>query len=210
MRSYSGAVPDDPATRRRKAVVAGHRGDEPGARTALADPEARVRAAGLSALARMGRLGVDDLRSGLGDPDRTVRRRAAGLAGQVTAAQDRRVLRPLLRTALGDSDALVVDAACFALGELGGSSAVDHLSTVATGHPDPRCREAAVAALGSIGQARGLTAVLAALDDSPAVRRRAAVALAAFAGPEVDAALRRCRDDRDWQVRQAAEILLEG
>jgi HEAT repeat protein len=40
------------------------------------------------------------------------------------------------------------------------------------------------------------------------VRRRAAVALAAFAGPSVEAALRRCLDDRDWQVRQVAEDLL--
>jgi len=50
--------------------------------------------------------------------------------------------------------------------------------------------------------------VLAALDDKPAIRRRAAVALAAFEGPEVDAALKRCLDDRDWQVRQVAEDLL--
>jgi hypothetical protein len=34
------------------------------------------------------------------------------------------------------------------------------------------------------------------------------IALAAFEGPEVDAALRRALEDRDWQVRQAAEDLL--
>ena len=45
-------------------------------------------------------------------------------------------------------------------------------------------------------------------DDKPAIRRRAAVALAAFEGPEVEAALRRCLEDRDWQVRQVAEDLL--
>ena len=54
----------------------------------------------------------------------------------------------------------------------------------------------------------GLPAVLAALEDKPAIRRRAAVALAAFEGPEVEAALRRCLEDRDWQVRQVAEDLL--
>jgi len=37
------------------------------------------------------------------------------------------------------------------------------------------------------------------------VRRRAVLALAPFEGPEVDAALTRALDDRDWQVRQAAE-----
>jgi HEAT repeat protein len=70
------------------------------------------------------------------------------------------------------------------------------------------CRESAVAALGAIGDPTGLPAILAALDDKPAVRRRAAVALAAFTGPSVEAALRRCLDDRDWQVRQVAEDLL--
>jgi len=33
------------------------------------------------------------------------------------------------------------------------------------------------------------------------------VALAAFDGPEVDEALDRAAEDRDWQVRQAAEDL---
>jgi HEAT repeat protein len=51
--------------------------------------------------------------------------------------------------------------------------------------------------------------VLAGCNDKPAVRRRAVLALAPFDGPEVDAALRAALDDRDWQVRQAAEDLLE-
>jgi HEAT repeat protein len=50
--------------------------------------------------------------------------------------------------------------------------------------------------------------VLAATRDRPAVRRRAVIALAACEGPEGDAALRRALEDRDWQVRQAAEDLL--
>jgi HEAT repeat protein len=50
--------------------------------------------------------------------------------------------------------------------------------------------------------------VLAGTADKAAVRRRAVVALAAFDGPEVDAALRRATEDRDWQVRQIAEDLL--
>jgi HEAT repeat protein len=53
-----------------------------------------------------------------------------------------------------------------------------------------------------------LPAVIDALDDKPAIRRRAAVALAAFDGPAAEAALRRCLEDRDWQVRQVAEDLL--
>ena len=65
-----------------------------------------------------------------------------------------------------------------------------------------------MAALGAIGDPAGLSAVVAALEDKPAIRRRAAVALAAFEGPEVETALRRCLEDRDWQVRQVAEDLL--
>lgn len=55
---------------------------------------------------------------------------------------------------------------------------------------------------------RGLPAILAACNDKPAVRRRAVLALAPFDGEEVDAALEKALEDRDWQVRQNAEILL--
>jgi HEAT repeat protein len=40
-----------------------------------------------------------------------------------------------------------------------------------------------------------------------AIRRRAVIALAAFDDPRVEDAWRRCLEDRDWQVRQAAEDL---
>jgi hypothetical protein len=50
--------------------------------------------------------------------------------------------------------------------------------------------------------------VLEATTDKPAVRRRAVLALAAFEGPEVDAAWERARTDRDRQVRDAVDELL--
>jgi HEAT repeat protein len=96
-------------------------------------------------------------------------------------------------------------------GHLGGpaaEAAVAALVDMATAHADALCREAAVAALGAIGDPAGLPAILAATTDKPAVRRRAVIALAPFEGPEVDAALERALTDRDWQVRQAAEDLL--
>ena len=74
-------------------------------------------------------------------------------------------------------------------------------------------REPRVAALGAIGDDRGLDAILAATADKPAIRRRAVLALAPFVAPEhpraaeVAAALERALTDRDWQVRQAAEDL---
>jgi HEAT repeat protein len=69
-------------------------------------------------------------------------------------------------------------------------------------------REACAAALGSLGDARGLQAILSACTDKPAVRRRAILALAAFEGDEVDAALSAALEDKDWQVRQNAEDLI--
>ncbi|MGH9103434.1 MAG: HEAT repeat domain-containing protein, partial [Acidimicrobiales bacterium] len=87
---------------------------------------------------------------------------------------------------------------------------VEDLARIASSHRDALCREAAVAALGSIGSPGGLGAILAALEDVPAVRRRAVLALAPFEGPEVAGALQRAAGDRDWQVRQAAEDLMAG
>ncbi len=116
-------------------------------------------------------------------------------------------LRAAVVNSLDDADALVVDAAAFALGERLVVSAVDDLARVASHHSDARCREAAVAALGALGDDRGRTAIIAALDDKPPVRRRAVVALANFEGPDVEAALARAREDRDWQVRAAADQL---
>jgi len=208
-------VPDDPRTepaeRRRRAVAAGHRGDEAGARAALTDPDPAVRAAGLGALGRMGALGPPELLAALADPAEVVRRRAAEVSAGTgwPGGRPPAVVRTALRGALADDEPLVAEAACWALGETADRAAVGLLASVATGHPDTRCREAAVAALGAIGDPAGLPAVLAALGDKPTVRRRATVALAAFEGPEAESGLRRSLADRDWQVRQVAEILLD-
>jgi HEAT repeat protein len=189
--------------RRRVVALAGHTGDEPVARHGLSDDAPSVRVTALGALDRLGILTEDDLRAALTDPAPSVRRRSCELA---PAFPDVGVL-----VALDDSDSSVVEMAAWSLGERGERTAVASLSSLASvgsGHSDPLCREAAVAALGAIGDPAGLPAILAALDDKPAIRRRAAVALAAFDGAPVEAALRRCLDDRDWQVRQVAEDLL--
>ncbi len=194
-------VPED-IGRRRRVALAGHQGDEATIRAALADPSGDVRATALGALRRMGRLEPPDVEAAVADPSPIVRRRACEVS----------VAAPVPLTALlEDADVLVVEAACFALGERGGeegsADAVAALVAAAGNHDDPLCREAAIAALGAIGDRAGLTAILAGLDDKPAVRRRAVLALAPFEGPEVEAALERARTDKDWQVRQAAEDL---
>ena len=192
----------DETRRRAAAAQAGHAGDEGAARRSLADPSPRVRATALAAMARLGRATAADVQAALADPDPLVRRRGCTVAVGVPGVD----LLPLL----GDDDPLVVENAAWALGERSPApaGAVDALARVATSSADALCREAAVAALGAIGDPAGLPTILAATADKPAVRRRAVLALAPFEGPEVEEALRRALDDRDWQVRQAAEDLL--
>jgi HEAT repeat protein len=196
----------DAAERRRAAVLAGHAGDAAAARSRLRDPDPAVRAAALGALERCGALTADDLVAALDDPAAAVRRRGAELAARRPGDEAPSLLGPL-----ADGDPTVVEVAAWACGERSPTEpgVVTVLAAVATGHADALCREAAVAALGAIGDPAGLPAVLAACGDKATVRRRAVLALAPFEGPEVDAALELARTDRDWQVRQAAEDLLD-
>ena len=189
--------------KRREAALAGHYRDENTARELLEDASPQVRATALGALVRMGAVTKKDALRAIADRDPEVRRR--GCAAAVSLDED--VGLAALRA---DADAGVVEAAAWALGERGETSAaaVPALAGVATSHEDPLCREAAVAALGAIGDPGGLPAILHATKDKPAVRRRAVIALAPFDGPSVDDALRAALEDRDWQVRQAAEDLL--
>lgn len=188
------------ADRKRAAVLAGHNADEATARPLLGDESGAVRAAARRALRRMDALSVEDVSAALADPDATARAAACVLTVDVADVD----VAPLL----DDTEPRVVEAAAWALGERGEVSAVPRLSAVARSHDDSLCREAAVAALGAIGDESGLAAILAAMGDRATVRRRAVLALAPFSGPEVEAALERAATDRDWQVRQAAEDLV--
>lgn len=194
--------PIGPIAARRAAAIAGHEGDAGLALVLLGHPDAATRATALAALARMDMLGATTLAAALADPSPAVRRRAV-----VLAVPNRSVP---LAALLADDDATVVEAAAYACGERSPADpdAVAGLSAVVTDHRDPLCREAAVAALGAIGDPDGLPAVLAATHDRATVRRRAVIALAPFSGADVDAALTQATGDRDWQVRQAAEDLL--
>jgi HEAT repeat protein len=206
--------PEDPVERAAAVAALGLAEPAGAVEPFLADADPRVRMAALGARARLGGPGVVAAwRRALGDPDPRVRARACDLAPKMLASSEPGGAEVLV-AALCDPDPAVVEAASWALGELGppavAAGAVAGLAALAGSHADPLVREAAVAALGSLGDPAGLGAVLAACHDRPAVRRRAVMGLSAFEGPEVEAALETASTDRDWQVRQAAEDLLRS
>ncbi len=171
----------------------------------LDSSEPRHRVLALRAGARRHILTPELWRHALGDPEVSVRRDALTLLAYEII--DFNEVAPIVIEALEDDEPLVVDAAIFALAEHLYADAVVRVSELALTHDDPRCRETAIAALGAFGDERGRHAVLAALDDKPAVRRRAIVALSNFEGPDIDDALARASEDRDWQVRAAVDQL---
>lgn len=185
----------------RAVVVAGHTGDAETALAGLASADPGVRAAALGALERLDALDADTITAALDDADVAVRRRAAELSATHPTVD--------LLAVLDDPDDRVVEVAAWACGEHESrrDAIVERLVELAGTAEDPLVRESAVAALGAIGDERGLGAIIVACDDKPAVRRRAVLALAPFDGAEVDAAIERALVDRDWQVRQAAEDL---
>jgi HEAT repeat protein len=194
----------DRERRRRDVALAGHRGDAAEARRHLDDPDPHVRATALGALERAGSLTPDDLGPALADPDPGVRRRACEALARRPGDEP-----PSLAPLLTDPDPGVVETAAWACGERQPPEpgTVGRLAPLATGHDDALVREAAVAALGAIGDPEGLPAILEATRDRATVRRRAVLALAPFEGHEVEQTLQAARHDRDWQVRQAAEDL---
>ncbi|MCP4228002.1 MAG: hypothetical protein GY773_32040 [Actinomycetia bacterium] len=188
----------------RTIAEAGHRGDTQLVGEALQAHDPHIRHTALGAAERLKILDIERLSAFLGDEDLQVRRRALELAARFEPTQ---ALIQAVATLL-DGDA-TAEAAAFAIGELGTDDAtiVSRLEDQATTHDDVLCRESAVAALGSLGL--GKQAVLAATGDVAPVRRRAIIALANFEGDDVEAAINAALGDRDWQVRQISEDLVE-
>lgn len=180
-------------------VAAGYSGDHDTVAQGLTSDEALVRVAALGALQRLNSLTTEHLQSFVADADARVRRRVAELG-----ATDRKFdLLPLLH----DPDESVIEMAAWSSGEheVVSELVFERLVHLTIHHDDLLVRESAVAALGAIGDERGLAAILRACEDKPAIRRRAVLALAPFSGPDVDAAIEKALQDRDWQVRQSAE-----
>ena len=185
----------------RDLVIAGHEGNEQTARDALGEADPVARQLALGALARMDELTDADLIAAFRDEVAAVRHRAVTLA----ATHPEVSVLALLR----DPEPSVVEAAAWAAGEqeVVTDDVLLVLCELGASAADPLVREASVAALGAIGDERGLPVILGACTDKPNIRRRAVLALAPFSGAEVDAALAAALIDRDWQVRQAAEDL---
>lgn len=183
-------------------IQSGFNGDVSTAQAGLASSHPDVRASALRSLHRLDALTSDHLLIAVTDPDSEVRRTAAQFAAPFHDV--------LIHHLIDDADVFVAEMAAWSLGERVPvtDAELQHLIDRTTSHEEPVVREACAAALGSIGDARGLPAILQACEDKPAVRRRAVLALAPFDGEAVDAALQKALEDRDWQVRQNAEILI--
>ena len=192
----------EPVSERFSVIEAGFNGDIYTARHGLQHADASIRASALRSLQRLSALTDAHLVDALSDQSAEVRR----VAVEMSVNLHHVAIHPFLN----DADVFVAEMAAWCLGERTTPSdeEIDALIYATLHHDEPVVREACAAALGSLGDERGLPAILAACNDKPAVRRRAVLALAPFDGDEVDAALQKALEDRDWQVRQNAEILL--
>lgn len=183
-------------------IQSGFNGDISTAQAGLSSSQADVRASALRSLHRLNELTSEQLQIAIADTASEVRRTAAEFAAPFHDVS--------IHHLIDDADVFVAEMAAWSLGERVPvtDEELQHLINRTTSHEEPVVREACAAALGSIGDERGLPAILQACEDKPAVRRRAVLALAPFEGEEVDAALQKALEDRDWQVRQNAEILI--
>ncbi len=115
---------------------------------------------------------------------------------------------PALLAAADDPEPAVVEAIATACGEIESPEAVSWLIETARSGAQTLVREAAVAALGAIGDERALPVLLDLLvDGPPQVRRRSVVALTVFDDARIPAALRRATSDRNPMVREVAEMV---
>ena len=209
---------------RRTAVsLAGYAGNETPARAALHDEDPTVRAAALSALHRIGTLTSADVAEALTDHDLRVCRRACELATLLPVSdRSSRKIDDLLLGFLRTGDETMAELGAWSLGERhqqqSGEQPDETDPTARTGategftapnldeivkalsdtvyrHSDALVREAAVAALGCIGTPEAKAPILHAIRDKATVRRRAIIALSAFEGDDVEAALAMAAED---------------
>ncbi len=128
---------------------------------------------------------VEPLIARLHDPNRYVRREAAGALGQIG---DARAIEPLIAK-LEDEDDAVQLAAAWALGQIGDARAVEPLISRLEGE-DSDVQQAIAGALGEIGDARAVESLIAKLEDQDSDVRRTAMG----------GLLRMCKDEMDRKL----------
>lgn len=127
---------------------------------------AASRLAGLPA-ERLGTSSLDDreayaaLRNALDDPDASIRRDVMEVTGRLEGEYKDN----LVRKALQDEDPEVLVMAIQAASTTAGNEAVDRIETLLQNSPDPDVRVAAAGALGDLGDAESVPALLGAFDD---------------------------------------------
>ncbi len=194
---------DDELTAVSICVEAFHTGDCTKARNYVNHKNPRVRAFAIDALAQCGEITAEDIKREIdsGELESSLASIRAGKTVGYTF--DEYVSR-------GDLHPLIREAIIFEIGEAKQDRHIETLHLLATADDDPLIREAAVVAIGNIGDPSSLPVILAATKDKTNIRRRAAVALSQY---EEDEALDRLRklavDDRDWQTRQIAQTIIE-
>lgn len=163
----------------------------------------RVRAFAIDALTKCREITVDDIKREI-DSGELESSLAAIRAGKTVGYTfDEYVSR-------GNLHPLVREAIIFEIGEAKADQHIETLHELAIGDDDPLIREAAVVAMGNIGDPSSLSIILAATKDKTNIRRRAAVALSQYEEEEALDRLRKLSvDDRDWQTRQIAQAIIE-
>ncbi|WP_418285984.1 HEAT repeat domain-containing protein [Halorubrum sp. DTA46] len=169
---------------------------------------------------------VERLRDALGSESTAVRKRAVEFLGELSDVDEQATIDRLLRAATTDEDPAVRGAAVDALDDIG-ESALEQLLAELTGTSGseaewvtarkfaralradrPELRMAAARALGRLGDASGLQALVNALnDDDPRVRLRACEACGTFADPRAVPGLTGRLDDEPRVKRAAANSL---
>jgi HEAT repeat protein len=140
----------------------------------------------------------------LADDHASVRAAAAEKLGSCGA----RALEPLI-VASRDDDPAVREAVATAFGDLADPAPIPWLVEVGNDDSDRTVKEAAVAALGAIGDTSAVDPLLAFIAQGPPqVRRRAIAAITVFDDPRIEPAIRRAAFDRNPGVREAAEMVV--
>ena len=179
----------------------------PAPASASADPG--VRAAALGALERLAVADDSDVAVALGDVDPAVRRRAATIAARHPGVA-------LLET-LDDTDPMVAEVAAWACGEREDVDDVVFVRLVCWRRRPVPTRSCANRASQPSGRSATSGGSTRSSRRPPTGHRFAAEPCSPWrrsstpptpAPSEVDSALHRALEDRDWQVRQAAEDLL--